>query len=183
MQNRFEAGLEEIRQSPKDVGTLELIVARPGVDQRQVLKEATLDLTLGLIGDTWKARGSSKTPDGLANPHTQLTLMNARAIQLITGSKELWPQAGDQLFIDLDLSAENLPAGTKLEIGDAIIEVTPPPHLGCHKFEARFGPEATKLVNSPAGRQLNLRGINAKVVKAGVIREGNSVKKRRSDGS
>ena len=96
---------------------------------------------------------------------------------MVAGEKEHWPQAGDQLFIDLDLSGENLPAGTKLEIGTAIIEVTPPPHLGCHKFEARYGAEARKFVNSAVGRQLNLRGINAKVVKAGVVRVGDKVSK------
>src|SRR2546425_988762 len=159
---QLEAGLEHIKQSPKDGGVLELIVARPATNQREVLQEARLDLTGGLAGDTWKTRGSSKRPDGSANPDMQLTIMNARAIQVIAGSKELWPPAGDQLFIDLDLSTENLPAGTRLEIGSVVIEVTPPPHTGCHKFAARFGPEATKFVNSPAGRKLNLRGINAK---------------------
>jgi MOSC domain-containing protein YiiM len=106
--------------------------------------------------------------------------MNSRAIHLVAGSKDLWPQAGDQLFIDLDLSLENLPPGTQLEIGSAIIQVTPPPHTGCHKFAARFGPDATKLVNSPEGRQLNLRGINAKVAKPGVVRVGDRVKKLQS---
>ena len=173
----FEARLDYIRQAPKTVGTLELIVARPGTDQRQVLQEAHLDLVAGLIGDTWKSRGSSKTLDGLANPDMQLTLINARAIQVVAGDRTHWPAAGDQLFIDLDLSGENLPAGTRLEIGTSIIEVTAPPHLGCKKFEARYGTEARNFVNSPIGRQLNLRGINAKVVQAGLVRIGDRVRK------
>jgi hypothetical protein len=174
---QLQAGLAQIRQSPRDHGSLELIVARPGVDQRNILNEGTLDLVLGLRGDTWKTRGSSKTADGLANPDAQITIMNSRAIQLVAGSKDQWPQAGDQLFIDLDLSLENLPPGTQLEVGSAVIEVTPPPHTGCKKFAARFGPDATKLVNSPEGRQLNLRGINSKVVQPGKVRVGDRVKK------
>jgi len=173
----LKAGLPRIRQSPTDVGSLDLIVVRPGVNERNILTEGTLDLTLGLQGDTWKTRGSSKTADGLANPDAQITIMNSRAIQLVAGSKDQWPQAGDQLFIDLDLGRENLPSGTQLEIGSAVVEVTPPPHTGCHKFAARFGPDATKLVNSPEGRQLNLRGINAKVVKPGTVRVGDYVRK------
>lgn len=174
---QLESRLDYIRQAPKDMGSLELIVARPGTDQRQILSEATLDSSAGLVGDTWKARGSSKTADGSANPNMQLTIMNARAIEVVAGEKAHWPAAGDQLFIDLDLSSENLPAGTQLEIGTAIIEVTPPPHLGCHKFEARYGTEARAFVNSPVGRELNLRGINAKVVKPGMVRVGDSVRK------
>lgn len=174
---QLQAGVPHIRQSPKDAGTLELIVARPNVNERNVLTEATLDLVVGLLGDTWKTRGSSKTADGLANPDAQITIMNSRAIQLVAGSKDQWPQAGDQLFVDLDLSRQNLPAGTRLEIGSAVIEVTPPPHTGCHKFAARFGTDATKLVNSPEGRELNLRGINSKVVKPGNVRIGDRVKK------
>src|SRR4051812_2489461 len=176
---QLEAGLPHIRQAPSDIGSLELIVARPAVNERNVLSEGTLDLILGLHGDTWKTRGSSKTVDGLANPEAQITLMSSRAIQLIAGTRERWPEAGDQLFIDLDLSLKNLPPGTRLEIGSAVIEVTPPPHTGCHKFAARFGPEATKLVNSLEGRQLNLRGINSRVVKPGAIRVGDRVTKVR----
>jgi hypothetical protein len=174
---QLQAGLPHIRQAPSDSGSLELIVARPAVNERNVLSEGTLDLILGLHGDTWKTRGSSKTADGLANPDAQITLMSSRAIQLVAGNKDRWPEAGDQLFIDLDLSPKNLPAGTRLEVGSAVVEVTPPPHTGCHKFAARFGPDATRLVNSPEGRQLNLRGINAKVVKPGIIRVGDRVKK------
>ena len=118
-----------------------------------------LDLDQGLVGDVWKARGSSRTPDRSANPDAQLTLMNARAAQAIAGSKERRPLAGDQLYVDLDLSIENLPAGTRLAVGDAVIEVTPEPHTGCAKFSARFGTEALKFVNkSPGPRAAPARG-------------------------
>lgn len=173
----LEAGLDEIRRAPKDDGVLELIVRRPGVNDREVLTEGELDLNEGLVGDSWKRRRSSSTPDGSPNPLMQLNVMNARVIALVAQVKSRWQMAGDQLFLDLDLSAENLPAGTRLSLGSAVIEVTPPPHLGCQKFVARFGLDATKFVNSPLGKQLHLRGINAKVVQAGVIRVGDVARK------
>src|SRR5215212_12219103 len=156
----LEAGLDEIRRSPKDAGTLELIVRRPRVDEREVLEDAELDTSVGLVGDGCKERGSSRTPDGSAHPEMQLNIMNARAIALVAQGRERWPLAGDQLYLDLDLSGENLPAGTRLALGDAVIEVTAQPHTGCKKFVSRFGLEAMKFVNSKVGRELNLRGIN-----------------------
>ena len=173
----LEAGLEHVRRSPRDEGRLELIVRRPGVDRREVLPEARLDLAEGLAGDTWRVRSSSRTADGSAHPDMQLNVMNSRAAALVAQGKERWPLAGDQLYVDLDLSGENLPAGTRLSIGPAVIEVTPQPHTGCRKFVARFGADAMKFVNSDVGRRLNLRGINARVVQPGLIRLGDVVRK------
>lgn len=179
----LEAGLDDIRKSPKDEGILNLIVRRPRFDEREVLDEGELDLHDGLTGDSWKYRSSSRTPDGSAHPDMQLNIMNSRVIALVAGEKDRWQLAGDQLFLDLDLSADNLPPGTRIAIGSAVIEVTPPPHLGCHKFVARFGAGAMKFVNSPLGRQLHLRGINAKVIQSGRIRVGDVAKKISSNGS
>jgi len=173
----LEAGLDTIRQSPKDEGVIALIVRRAKVDAREVLEEGELDLVEGLVGDTWKVRGSSRTPDGAAHPDMQLNVMNARVIALLAREKDRWPLAGDQLFIDMDVSSGNLPPGTRLAMGSAVIEVTDQPHTGCKKFEARFGLDALKLVNSPLGRQLQLRGLNAKVTQPGLIRVGDFVKK------
>lgn len=173
----LEAGLEAIRQSPKAEGLLRLIVRRPAVDAREVVEEGQLDLVDGLRGDSWRTRGSSRTPDGSAHPDMQINIMNARVIALLAGDEAHWPLAGDQLYIDLDLSEENLPPGTHLSVGAAVLAVTEQPHTGCKKFSARFGLEALKLVNSPEGRKLNLRGINAKVVRPGRIRVGDTVKK------
>lgn len=173
----LEASLDEIRRSPKDEGVLDLIVRRPRTDEREVLTEGTLDLVEGLVGDNWKTRGSSRTADGSSHPDMQLNIMNARVIALVAQDKTRWPLAGDQLFIDLDLSAANLPPGTQLILGSAVIEVTDQPHTGCKKFVARFGADAMKFVNSPLGRELNLRGINAKVVQPGLIQIGDVVKK------
>jgi hypothetical protein len=173
----LEAGLEEIYRSPKDEGVLKLIVSRPQTEEREVLAEGELDLEEGLVGDNWRSRGSSSTADGSAHPEMQLNIINTRAIALIAQSEDRWQLAGDQLFVDLDLSEENLPAGTRLSIGTAVVEVTPVPHNGCKKFVSRFGLDAMLFVNSPLGKQLHLRGINAKVVQPGIIRAGDIVKK------
>ena len=176
----LEAGLDEVRSAPRRTGRLELIVRRPEPEQREALAQAELDLAEGLVGDCWRDRGSSSTADGSANPDAQLTLMNARATALIAGERERWPLAGDQLYVDLDMSAEHLPAGSRLRIGAAVVEVTALPHTGCGKFVRRFGVAAMKFVNSPVGRELNLRGINARVVAPGTIRVGDEVRVERA---
>ena len=173
----LEAGLDEIRQSPKDHGVLDWIVRRPETNQREVLEEGELSVVEGLVGDNWITRGSSRTKDGSSHPDMQLNIMNSRVIGLLAQSKERWKLAGDQLFLDIDLSDENLPAGSRLAMGEAIIEVTPQPHTGCKKFVARFGLDAMKFVNVGIGKQLKLRGINAKVVQSGKIRVGDAVRK------
>jgi hypothetical protein len=129
------------------------------------------------VGDSWNRRGSSRSIDGGPHPDMQLNIMNARAIALVAQSPDRWPLAGDQLFVDLDLSPANLPPGTRLAIGSAIVEVTAEPHTGCGKFVSRFGVDAMKFVNSTIGRELSLRGINAKVVQPGAIRIGDAVRK------
>jgi hypothetical protein len=173
----LDAGLAGIRLSPVNEGVLELIVRRPQIDAREVIEEATLDTAEGLLGDNWRTRGSSRTADGSSHPDMQLNIMNARVINLLTQGKERWQLAGDQLFVDMNLSAENVPPKTLLALGSAVIEVTAQPHTGCQKFAARFGLDALKFVSSPLGRELNLRGINARVVHAGVIRVGDVLRK------
>jgi len=173
----LEAGLDEIRGAPKEEGALKLIVRRPRIEEREVLEEAELDLVQGLVGDNWRTRGSSRTPNGSSHPDMQLNIMNARVIALVARQPDRWQLAGDQLFIDLDLSAENLPPGTRLALGSAIIQVTDQPHTGCKKFVERFGADALKFVNSPLGRELHLRGINARVAQPGVIRTGDLARK------
>ena len=173
----LEAGLDAIRQSPKDDGVLELIVRRPDFSKREILEEGEVHLDHGLVGDNWSVRGSSRTVDGSSHPDMQLNVMNARAIAVIAQNKNRWALAGDQLFIDMDLSGDNLPAGTRLALGTAVIEVTDQPHTGGKKFVERFGLDALKFVSSPAVKPLNVRGINAKVIQPGTIRVGCTVKK------
>ena len=173
----LEAGLDHIIASPKDGGVLELIVRRPAVDAREVLTVGELNVEVGLVGDTWNQRSSSRMPDGSPHPDMQINIMNARTIGLIATTRDRWHLSGDQLIIDLDLTPENLPPGTRLALGTAVIEVTELPHLGCGKFVARFGVDAMKFVNSTVGRRYNLRGINAKVVQSGTIRVGDIARK------
>ena len=173
----LQAGLAHILDSPKDAGRIEMIVSRPAVNERRVLEKAELDPEVGLVGDNWGTRGSSKTEDGSSHPEMQLNLMNARVVDLVAGSRDRWPLAGDQFYVDFDLSRDNLPPGTRLSLGTAEIEVTPMPHKGCKKFVARFGIEAMKFVNSGSGKQQCLRGINARVVRAGVVSTGDVMRK------
>jgi hypothetical protein len=179
----LEAGLDHLRCSPTDHGTVELIVRRPAVDEREVLEEGHLDLAVGLVGDTWNQRSSRRTDDGSPHPDMQLNVMNARCIELLARSAERWPLAGDQLYVELDLSVDNLPPGTRLALGTAVIEVTEQPHRGCAKFTQRFGLDAFRFVNSEVGRALRLRGLNAKVVLPGVVRRGDTIGKLASVGA
>lgn len=167
--------VDDVRSSPRDRGRVELITRRPEVDAREVLEEATLDPERGLIGDNWETKPSLAT--GAPNPLAQLTLMNARAAALVAGEKDRWALAGDQLFVDFDLSEENLPPGTRLSVGEAVIERSEEPHRGCGKFSARFGVEALKLVNSAVGRELNMRGVNARIITGGTVRSGDEIAK------
>jgi MOSC domain-containing protein YiiM len=170
----IEARLAELGASPSDHGTLEMIVCRPQVDERLVLQRGELDPTHGLIGDSWHSRSS-------AHLDAQITIMNSRVIHALTPDHSRWPLAGDQLFIDLDLSEENLPPGQRLAIGTAVVEITATPHTGCAKFTARFGHDAVRFVNSPEGRRLHRRGLNARVVQAGTVSAGDGVTKIKSD--
>jgi MOSC domain-containing protein YiiM len=169
------AGVAGVRRSPQDVGTLHAVVVRPAKYERRSLDTATLDLGLGVVGDTWIERGSRRTADGGPNPDAQVTVMSSRAVDLVAGSRDRWPLAGDQLYVDLDLSVTNLPTGALLTIGDAQLEVTAAPHTGCAQFTERFGVEALRLTATPEGRELRLRGINTKVVRAGDIAVGDRV--------
>lgn len=173
--SKLEAGMSVILQSPKSEGSLEMIACRPSISVREILQTAELNLSEGLVGDNWKERSNS--PEKPPNPDMQLTVMNSRVIELIAGDKARWPIAGDQLYVDMDLSIENLPAGTQVEIGSAIIQISPQPHTGCKKFLARFGEDALQFVNSPEGKRMRLRGLNARIVRPGVVRVGDRLRK------
>lgn len=172
----LDAGVDHIRAAPREIGRLELIVRRPAVDEREILDAGELDLALGLVGDSWSTRPSKRSADGGPHPDMQLNVMSSRAAALIGGPADRWALAGDQLFVDLDLSDATVPPGTRLRLGDAVIEVTDQPHRGCAKFAERFGQDAVRFVNSEAGRELHLRGINAKVVVAGRITTGDEIR-------
>ena len=173
----LEAGLDHIRQSPRDVGSIEMIIRRPDIDQREELEETELDLELGVVGDSWRARESMSSADGRPNPDAQVTIMNARVIDLVAQSRDRWSLAGDQFYADFDLSRENLPPGTRLQLGSALVEVSEIPHTGCAKFSGRFGADALRFVNTSPGRDLSFRGINTRVVVPGIVRRGDRIQK------
>lgn len=173
----LDQGIENILAAPEDNGELRLIVQRPEVDQRETPQQARLDVEQGLVGDNWLQRGSRHMPDGAADPDMQLNIMNTRVVDTVAGSEDRWALAGDQLFIDMNLSPDNLPPGTQLQLGEAVIEITEPPHTGCKKFAARFGVDAMVFVNSGRGKELNFRGICAKVVRSGDIHVGDVARK------
>lgn len=155
---------------------MRLVLRRPAEGEREVLDVAQLDVRVGVVGDNWIDRPSSRTPDNTAHPDMQLNVMSHPMVQFLAQDREREPLAGDQLYLDLDLSHDNLPAGTRLEIGaDAVIEVTAQPHTGCAKFIARFGKDAMAFVNGPEGKPRRLRGLCAKVVEEGAIRVGDRV--------
>ena len=173
----LEAGIKFILESPKDNGKLELIVIRPDVEQRKILSTGELSTVEGLVGDSWIKRPDSKTPDKKPRLGTQITIMNSRVTSLITKKLyksekekfEKWSLAGDQFFVDMDLSYDNLPPGTKLSLGNAEIEISSDPHNGCEKFKNWYGKDARDFVNSEMGKKHNFRGIQGKVIKNGSV--------------
>ena len=173
----FSADLEVVRASPRETGTVQVLVRRPDRDRRVVVQEAELDELEGLVGDNWRARGSSSTPDGAANPESQLMLMSTRVLAAIEPDRDRWALAGDQLLVDFDLSITNLPAGTRIIVGDAELEISVKPHTGCAKFSARFGSDALRWINSPEGREERLRGVGARVIRGGTVRVGAEIRK------
>lgn len=168
----LKAGLPAIRASPKDGGELRAIVVRPGHDERLDVDSVGISLMGGVEGDHWAKKCWRETEDGLPHPDVQICIMNARTIALIAQERGNWPPAGDNLFIDIDLSPENLPPGTRLAIGSAEVEITAEAHNGCQKFIQRYGRDACVFVNTGEGKQLRLRGIYARVVKDGRISVG-----------
>lgn len=173
---QLDAGLDHLRSSPSDDGTVEMVLRRPAVDGREVLDVAELRVGVGVVGDSYVERGSSATPDGSAHPEAQLNIMNSRAVDLVAGGdRHRWALAGDQLFVDLDLSVDNLPVGTRLAVGSAVIEVAAKPHNGCAKFRERFGIDATRWVNQ--SREQRRRGLCAIVVESGEVSPGDPIRK------
>jgi hypothetical protein len=175
--DRLDAQIDHIAAAPADVGTIELVVARPSAGERVVLVTAELRPGIGLVGDNYLARGSSRPGGGPADPLAELNVMSARALEAVAGpDRGNWPPAGDQLVVDFDLSVSNCPAGTRLSVGSAVIEVTTKPHSGCAKFAERYGIEAARWVNSR--NDLRLRGICAVVIEPGTVAPGDRVAKR-----
>jgi hypothetical protein len=173
--SQIEARLAILGDSPRDEGTVTLISRRPQTGEREILQEAQFTVEDGLVGDNWRERGSKRTADGSAHPDMQVAIMNSRMIEAVSAGKDNWHLAGDQLFLDFDLSAENLPIGQQFSVGEVVFEVTPVPHNGCQKFRDRFGDDAFYYIAAKDGHRR--RGINVKVVKSGMVRQGDIVRK------
>lgn len=174
---QLDTHLDHVRAAPADAGELQLIVGRPDVGERVALDAGDLDPAVGLVGDSWFVRGNSKMPDGMADPEAQITLMNARATDAVAIERARWALCGDQLYADFDISIENLPPGSRVAIGEAILEISAKPHTGCAKFTQRFGLEAMRWVNSTEGKALRLRGVNCRVIQGGRVALGDIVTK------
>jgi MOSC domain-containing protein YiiM len=174
-ENAFDGSVADVQAAPRDGGRLEWIVRRPAVDEREIVQDAELDPEVGLVGDSWLARGNRGTADGSADTDNQITLVNVRVLRAIEPDPDRWPLAGDQLYVDLDLSIEALPVGSRLAIGTAVLEVTDKPHTGCAKYSARFGSEALRWINSPVGRAHRMRGMNTRIVVGGTVRTGDVI--------
>ena len=166
-----------VRAAPRDEAAITLIVTRPDTDQREVVASAQLTPEEGLVGDHWLARGNAKMPGGVANPEAQITLMSTRVLEAIEPDPARWPIAGDQLYLDMDLSESNLPAGTRLAVGEAEVLVTELPHTGCVKFAGRFGHDALRWISTHEGRSMRMRGMYVKVVRAGAVHTGDMVRR------
>ena len=174
----LDALADEVRRSPSDSGTLDLVVARPAAGERDVQDEGQLDAEVGLVGDNWAERSSSRTDDGSAHPDMQLNIINSRfSAGIARGDHERQILAGDQLHVDFDLSETNIPPWTRLQIGEAVIEITDQPHTGCAQFSQRFGVDTMRFTRTEVGNELHLRGVNARVHTAGVIRPGDRIHK------
>ena len=173
----FEPHLDSVRAAPPDGGRVELIVLRTAPGERTVVREAVIDIDEGVVGDNWRARGSTSRPDGSANPDAQVTIMSTRVLAAIEPDRSRWPLAGDQLLVDADLSMQNLPAGTRIAVGEAVLEISETPHTGCSQFSARFGSDALRWINAPVGRELRMRGVNTRVVRGGSVQVGDQLRK------
>jgi MOSC domain-containing protein YiiM len=173
----FEPHLDSVRAAPPEGGHVELIVLRTGPGQRSVVTQAAIDVDDGVVGDSWRTRGSTSRPDGSAEPDAQVTIMSTRVLAAIEPDRSRWPLAGDQLLVDADLSVQNLPAGTRIAVGEAVLEVSGKPHTGCSQFRERFGSDALRWVNSPVGRELRMRGVNLRVISGGTVRVGDELRR------
>jgi MOSC domain-containing protein YiiM len=172
----LDARLPELRRLDSAQGTLELIVRRPSEGERELPAIAEISLEDGLVGDRWRASAHRDEAGGV-NRENQLTLMSVRMLGLIA-EPERWPLSGDNLLVDMGLDMDSLPIGSRLAIGDeVVVEISEVPHTGCAKFSARFGSDALKFINSPEGRVLRLRGVNAHVVEPGTVSTGDAIRR------
>jgi MOSC domain-containing protein YiiM len=168
----LEQRFHELPAPPLDVGKVALVVRRPDAGVRELPPRARLTVEGGLEGDRWAAGPDRKV-------ESQVTLMRADVSRLVANGQPV-ELCGDNLLVELDLSKENLPAGTRIEIGTALCEVTPKPHTGCSKFSGRFGADALAFAAGPEHASRRLRGIHVRVLEDGEVSPGDVIRVRRS---
>ena len=165
---QLREGLRKLPELPRDRGRLALLVRRRADGVRETPERVRLDAEEGLVGDGWSRRPPRK-------PDAQLAVMCRPLAELIANGQPL-SLFGDNLFVDLDLSAANLPEGARLQVGEAVVEMTPEPHDGCLKFKQRFGQDALRFVQDKATRSENRRGVYWRVVESGEVAVGDPVR-------
>lgn len=171
----LKAALPHILAAPKDGGDLRMIVVRPASGQRETPATARLTGAGGVEGDHWSKGCWRTTEAGDPHPDVQICMMSSRTIEAIAGDPENWAPAGDNLFLDLDLTPDNLATGDRLEIGTTLLEITAEPHHGCQSFIDRYGRDACLFVNLGDGKRYALRGRYARVLRDGDITVGDTV--------
>ena len=169
--DELNAGLDTILEAPEDGGLIQMLIVRPADDERTTPDFVEVSAEEGTHGDHWSKGESRYEPD------VQIAIMSSRVLDLVSGGRDRWPLAGDNIIVDMDLSQTNLVPGQKLEAGSAILEITEIPHRGCAKFSARFGADALRFVNLGRAAELRLRGVYARVVQPGQIAVGDQINK------
>jgi MOSC domain-containing protein YiiM len=164
----LEDGLAALPPPPRDRGRVTLIVRRRADGVRETPARVELTRERGVPGDRWQRL----QPDA---PQMQLAVMQQDLAELIANGQPL-SLFGDNLFVDLDLSAANLPFGSQIRVGSAIVEMTPEPHDGCHKFAGRFGNDALRFVATKATRAENRRGVYWTTIEAGEVAVGDELR-------
>ena len=157
---------------PRERGSVRLLCVRRAPSEHETPESVEVTVSEGLVGDRW-SRATAHDPD----PDSQVTLMMAGVAELVAAAEQPLHEAGDNILVDYDISVDNLPVGSRLRIGEAVLEVSATPHTGCSKFSGRFGQDALRWVNWRYWRERRLRGVNCRVVSGGTVRLGDAVER------
>jgi MOSC domain-containing protein YiiM len=157
---------------PRERGSVRLLCVRRAPSEHETPESVEVTVDEGLVGDRWSRR-ADHDPD----PDSQVTLMMANVAELVAAGVQPLHEAGDNILVDYDISAENLPVGSRLRIGGVVLEVSAAPHTGCSKFAGRFGTDALRWTNSPRWPERRLRGMNCRVISGGTVRLGDAVER------
>jgi hypothetical protein len=158
--------------APRDSGRIVQLCVRPDVNKRAFPEVLELCPRRGAIGDRWEWRTWMHLPDGSPDPRVQLALMDHRILAFLQDLTGCSHHPGDTCLLDLDLHADRLPAGSRLQIGSAVLEISDVENDACGKFATHYGAEVFSWIRAPANRARRLRGAFARVVQGGLVRNG-----------